>query len=563
MIERPLFAGERKEVTMTVANCSGTVWTPMDFALVPADGRPELLWGVRRVDLSAPVPDGAAVTFTFSITAPTLQGAYPFRWAMGRVGQERLQAPSPEQTVLVQNPASCTEAGAPLRFRAERMAPRFVAPSERFSAEVRFSNCSPAPIRVQDGWRLRVADPAVSRFGVSELALPADVEPGREVSFTIEAQAPDAVGAYPWQWELTRTGADPSQTVQTPMHEVTVLERFDCGAASAMNPPRPRFVRQSVPNEVDAGELLSAHVTFANCTATVWERDARVVQVAPGQPEAWSGGRVPVGLAVGVGFARTVPVVLRATLSPGDYTFRAAVAPDGEHAIEEFAPAQRVTVRCVPNCAGHNCGGDGCGGSCGNCAGDSRCDNGVCCVGSCAGRECGDNGCGHSCGSCGAGVACENGVCGGGLRCSAVQWWNAGINYDYVNGSGWYDTDLNVRPDTPVVLRNDARLERWGVYAWGYMPEFVDLSNGRRFRLLHMRPQSPQATTVGRVYPRGFVVGYSGGETWDTGYCRPVPNCGVPNCRTAECVFSTGAHLCVQTLQPYRAVFPAGRDGCS
>lgn len=563
-LDRALFTGEHETVTMSVANCSGTVWNPMDFALVPADGSNELVWGVRRVDLAAPVPDGAVVNFTFDITAPTLQGAYPFRWAIARVGQERLQAPSMEQTIQVQNPADCSQAGALLRFRGERVPPRFVGPNERFSGEVRFSNCSTEVIRASDGWVLRAA--GENRFSVGDLRLPGDVEPGREVSITVEATAPAELGAYRWQWVLTRPvaeGMQPAPTVQTPQHEVVVGERFDCGVVGPMNPQRPRFVRQNVPREVDAGDVFRAQVTFANCTESAWERDAVLKQVEPGQPEAWSGGRVPVGLPVGVGFARTIPVELRATLIPGDYNFRTAVAPDMEHAIEEFSPNTRVTVRCVPNCGGHNCGGDGCGGSCGNCAGDSRCDNGVCCQGSCAGRECGDNGCGHSCGGCPGGVACESGVCGGGLRCSSLQWWNSGINYDYVNSAGWFDTDLGVRPDTPVVLRHDSRLERWGVYAYGYMPEFVDMVTGLRFRMIHLRPQSTNATTVGRVYPRGFVVGYSGGDTWDTGYCRPVPNCGVPNCARAECVFSTGAHLCIQTLQPYRAVFPGGRDSCS
>ncbi len=562
-VDEALFTGAHRRVTMSVANCSGTVWNPMEFALVPADGSGQILWGVRRVDLSAPVPVGAVVSFSFDIVAPSLQGAYPFRWAMSRVGQERLQAPTDEQTVQVQNPADCSQAGALLRFRGERVPPRFVGPGERFTAEIRFSNCSTEVVRVSDGWMLRLADPALNRFGVSEVPLPGDVEPGREVSVTIEATAPAELGSYPWQWALTRGAGDAMQSVPTPRHEVVVLDRFDCGVPGPMSPQRPRFVRQSVPREVDAGDLFRAQVSFANCTQAVWERDALLVQAPPGQPSAWSGGRVSLGLPVGVGFARTVPVELRATLIPGDYNFRAAVAPDGADPVEEFAPNERVTVRCVPNCGGHNCGDDGCGGSCGNCAADSRCDNGACCVGSCAGRECGDNGCGHSCGGCPAGVACENGTCGGGLRCSSLQWWNSGVNYAYIAGSGWYDTDLNVRPDTPVVLRHASRLERWGNYAYGYMPEFVDMVTGYRFRMIHMRPQSPQATTVGRVYPEGFVVGYSGGDTWDTGYCRPVPNCGVPNCQTAECVYSTGAHLCIQTLQPYRAVFPGGRDGCN
>lgn len=131
------------------------------------------------------------------------------------------------------------------------------------------------------------------------------------------------------------------------------------------------------------------------------------------------------------------------------------------------------------------------------------------------------------------------------LACSHLQWWNSYITYSHMS-YGWHDTDLSVRSSTPVQLRHASKLLRHGVYGWGYMPEFVDLVTGKRFRFLHLRPQHQWATAVGHVYPAGYVVGLSGGDTRDTGLG----------------VYSTGAHLCVQSLSPYRACFPAGRDAC-
>jgi hypothetical protein len=55
-------------------------------------------------------------------------------------------------------------------------------------------------------------------------------------------------------------------------------------------------------------------------------------------------------------------------------------------------------------------------------------------------------------------------------------------------------------------------------------------------------------TAIGKVYPAGTVVGVSGGDTWDTG--------------GAGRGYSTGPHLCVQTLSGFRADFPATRDAC-
>jgi hypothetical protein len=136
--------------------------------------------------------------------------------------------------------------------------------------------------------------------------------------------------------------------------------------------------------------------------------------------------------------------------------------------------------------------------------------------------------------------------CHGIAQCSLLQWWNQSINYGPYVSYGWWDTDLNVSSSHPVQLRHDSRLTKHGVYAWGYMPEFVDLVTGKNFRFLHLRPQNQYATNDGQVYPAGFVVGLSGGDTADTGLGT----------------YSTGAHLCVQTLDTWGSSFPGGNDPC-
>lgn len=137
-------------------------------------------------------------------------------------------------------------------------------------------------------------------------------------------------------------------------------------------------------------------------------------------------------------------------------------------------------------------------------------------------------------------------LCVGVLSCAHVQWWNTALTYGPYMSYGWWDTDLAISKDTPVQLRHDSKLYKTGVYGWGYMPEFVDLVTNEKFRFLHLRPQKQLATNVGQVYAAGTIVGYSGGDTNDTGY--PT--------------YSTGAHLCVQTLAAYRTVFPTGKDPC-
>lgn len=138
-------------------------------------------------------------------------------------------------------------------------------------------------------------------------------------------------------------------------------------------------------------------------------------------------------------------------------------------------------------------------------------------------------------------------ICNGMVSCGNVQWWTVALTYGpYKSSSGWWDTDLAVSKDTPVVLRHASKLDKTGVYGWGYMPEFTDQVTGKRFRMLHLRPSKQNATQVGKIYPAGFVVGVSGGDTTDTGY--PT--------------YSTGAHLCIQTIEDWRTVFPLSKDAC-
>ncbi len=127
-----------------------------------------------------------------------------------------------------------------------------------------------------------------------------------------------------------------------------------------------------------------------------------------------------------------------------------------------------------------------------------------------------------------------------------LEWWNAPFTYQSMS-YGWHDTDLAVSSSTPIQLRHASRLTAWGIYGWGYMPTFVDVQTGYTFRFLHLRPQHTNATEIGHVYPAGYIVGPSGGDTHDTGLG----------------VYSTGAHLCVQTPgnEPFRTAFPAGSDG--
>ena len=145
-------------------------------------------------------------------------------------------------------------------------------------------------------------------------------------------------------------------------------------------------------------------------------------------------------------------------------------------------------------------------------------------------------------------------------NCDMMQWWNRPYSWspgNYAISWGGYtrDNDLAVSGDTPVQLRHASRLVEQSVHPYGWVPQFVDTVTGEHFAFLHMRPQFKFTTTAGRTYPAGTLVGYSGGDTTDTGYQVSNGNGGV---------YSTGAHLCVVTASgTFHGAFPTGTDRCN
>lgn len=506
-----MIPGSRAMASVTFDNCSGSAWTKTAFALRPNSPADDATWGVGRVSLPGDVPNGARVTIRFEVVAPTAPGVYPFTWKIEGDAVGSLQERSPVEEITVRHSADCTQPGPPARFQ-KWVVPTFVPVTGALKGSITFANCSTETWTKGDFALGSQADPDNETWGTKRIPLPHDVASQTQVTIPYDLTAPGTPGVYRFAWRLVHEGVGSSDE-SSPIAQVTALEPYDCSDSG----PVSRFVREEgAPSVISPGEAFKPRVTFANCGREVWNGSHHVGAAAPSNDGIWGAGRVALPSSVAPGYAVTVPIGARAPGTPGTYPYRWTVKQDGVGPIDQPSPAHDVSVRCVPNCGDHSCGGDGCGGSCGSCGDGFACDGAYC-------REVPDT-----------------------LSCSNVQWWNRPLTYGPYMSYGWWDTDLSVGSGTRVQLRHNSRLDRTGVYAWGYMPEFTDLVTGYRFRLLHLKPAYQWATSVGKVYPGGYVVGLSGGDTADTGLGP----------------YSTGAHLCVQTLQQYRTVFPAGWDAC-
>lgn len=499
--------GSHAWASVTFDNCSGLAWSTDTFSLHPAPPVDASTWGTSRVKLPASVPDGARVTIPIPLQAPIVSGEVPFVWRIQGDAVGALEERSKPVTISVRYSPDCSRPGPRARFQGWSI-PTVVAAGQKFTAKITLANCGSDTWKKDNGYALASMTDKPETWGQAVIPLPMDVPPLAAIALPIELTAPKTQGTYDFAWKLK--DGDTLVDEGTPLGHVTALEPYACPDSG----PAARFVReQGVPAAINGSSPLETSETFANCGEQAWDATWHLGAVSPSDDGVWSAGRVALPNVVEPGYAITIPIHGRSPSVLASYPYRWSLVQDGVGPIDEPSPTRSINVTCLPVCSDHRCGGDGCGGSCGSCNGGTVCDGAYCLE--------------------------DNGACG------RLQWWNSGLS-DSRDKGAWWDTDLYVSGSTPVQLRHAAQLIAWGIYGWGYMPTFIDHDTGQVFRFLHLRPQDLWATDVGRTYPGGFIVGLSGGDTWDT---------GLPT-------YSTGAHLCVQTHALYRDVFPEGWDSC-
>ena len=79
-------AGQTATVSVTMRNTGTATWFAGSYFLGSQNPQDNTTWGVNRVSLASNVAPSASVTFTFSITAPTVAGTYNFQWRMLQSG---------------------------------------------------------------------------------------------------------------------------------------------------------------------------------------------------------------------------------------------------------------------------------------------------------------------------------------------------------------------------------------------------------------------------------------------------------------------------------------------
>ena len=77
-----MITGKQYNVAVTMQNIGTTTWTQgANYKLGSQNPHDNLLWGLGRIDVTAPVAPGQQHTFNFSVTAPAA-GDYSMQWGM-------------------------------------------------------------------------------------------------------------------------------------------------------------------------------------------------------------------------------------------------------------------------------------------------------------------------------------------------------------------------------------------------------------------------------------------------------------------------------------------------
>jgi hypothetical protein len=304
-------------VSVTMKNTGDRPWTDADkFRLGSANPQDNVTWGWRRVHLppGVSVAPGASYKFAFTVAAPGEPGIYNFQWRMVQTGVQWFGQASSNIAVNVAHPPP---------YRASfisQVVPASMSAGVRYAVSVTMRNTGTKTWTAAEKYRLGSENPRDNkRWGLERVAVPANVLPGTNVTFSFTVTAPASGGVQNFQWRMLREGVTWFGDL-TPNVAVNVIVR------------NAAFVSQSVPTTMAAGASYPVSITVQNTGATVWTSSEkyRLGSQNPTDNVIWGGfNRVLLPASVDPGGTVTFNFKVTAPSSPGTYNFQWRMLQEG------------------------------------------------------------------------------------------------------------------------------------------------------------------------------------------------------------------------------------------
>ena len=166
------------------------------------------------------------------------------------------------------------------------------------------------------------------------------IAPGANAVFTFTATAPTTPGSYNFQWKTSKAG----------VHDFGDLTNPNVVCANAADDAK--FVSQSVPTSMVAGQSYPASVTMKNIGTNTWAPGAgyQIVSENPYFNSTWgtplvllTGGPVAPGQNATFAFSAVAPT------TPGTYNFQWKTSKAGVHDFGDLTPNLYITVSPAPD----------------------------------------------------------------------------------------------------------------------------------------------------------------------------------------------------------------------
>jgi hypothetical protein len=254
-----IVAGTSQEVSITMRNISGATW-PRGGQVKLGSQQPEdnATWGTARVTLVQDVPNETDVTFRFPIRAPAAVGQHDFQWRMVREGTGWLGQRTPNVAMRVMPPI------VDAAVFVSQIVPSPMHPGSTHTVAVTMRNAGTSTWSVAQGYKLGSQGPMDNtRWGLNRVALPHDVPPNAEVTFSFAVHAHDVETFMGFQWQMLRDGVG---------WFGQITSNIDVRIAYPLRGARP--VRQTVPRTMSRANPPTATVTVLNTGEETWTPDS-------------------------------------------------------------------------------------------------------------------------------------------------------------------------------------------------------------------------------------------------------------------------------------------------
>ena len=196
--------GTRYPVSITLKNVGDSTWTrEARFRLGSQNPLDNLVFGLNRVGLLAPVAPGATVTFNFIVAPPETGGLHDFQWQMVQEGRGFFGERTPNVAVSV---VTLSGLGNQAVFVAQTV-PSNLVPGSFNPVSVTLRNNGTNTWTPDARYKLGAQNPADSTiWNINRVLVPHAVAPGESVTFNFNIRAPAVARNYNFQWQMLQEG---------------------------------------------------------------------------------------------------------------------------------------------------------------------------------------------------------------------------------------------------------------------------------------------------------------------------------------------------------------------